>query len=116
MNFNKLLDYNPEPAIESELAYLIIRIIEYNTNLYIKENNYSMRRFETLILEYVPYVNETLRTTGLYQELIEPNEANEEKNKEENYDAQEQFDALDIDDYEQDDDYDGAVEVLHGEE
>jgi hypothetical protein len=116
MNFNRLLDYNTQPAIQSELAHLIIRIIEYNMNLYHKENNFDIRKFEFLVLGDVPYIDETVRPIGLYQELFAEGEIDENKIKENNYDAQEAKDSLDIDDYEVDDDIDGAAEALDGYE
>lgn len=116
MNFNRLLDYNTQTAIQSELAHLIIRIIQYNMELYLKENNYDIRRFEYLVLGDVPYVDETIRPIGLYQELFAEGEIDENKIKENNYDAQEAKDSLDIDDYEVDDDIDGAAEALDGYE
>jgi len=112
MNFNKLLDYNPSTAIHSELAYLIIKIIEYNMNLYIKDNNYNIRKFEYLVLGDIPYINETVRPIGLYQELFTDGEINQDKINESNYDAQEAKDAFDIDDYEVNDDIDGKIEAL----
>ena len=116
MNFNRLLDYNSQPAIKSELAHLIIKIIQYSMELYIKENNYNIRRFEYLVLGDVPYIDETIRPIGLYQELFAEGEIDEIKIKENNYDAQEAKDAFDIDDYEVDDDIDGAIEALDGYE
>jgi hypothetical protein len=116
MNFNRLLDYNSQPAIQSELAHLIIKIIQYSMELYIKENNYDIRSFEYLVLGDVPYIDETIRPIGLYQELFAEGEIDEIKIKENNYDAQEAKDAFDIDDYEVDDDIDGAIEALDGYE
>ena len=112
MNFNKLLDYNTQSAIQSELAHLIIKIIQYNMKLYLKGNNYDIRKFEYLILGDLPYIDETIRPIGLYQELFAEGEIDENKIKENNYDAQEAFDSLDIDDYEVDDDIDGTAEAL----
>ena len=116
MNFNRLLDYNTQTAIQSELAHLIIRIIQYNMELYLKENNYDFRKFEYLVLGDVPYIDETIRPIGLYQELFAEGEIDENKVKENNYDAQEVKDSLDIDDYEVDDDIDGTAEALDGYE
>jgi hypothetical protein len=116
MNFNRLLDYNPQTAIQSELAHLIIVIIQYNMQLYFKENNYDIRRFEYLVLGDVPYIDDTVHPIGLYQELFSEGEIDENKIKENNYDAQEAKDSLDIDDYEVDDDIDGAAEALDGYE
>jgi len=114
MNFNRLLDYNSQTAIQSEIAYLIIKIIQYNTELYIKDNNYDIRRFEYLVLGDIPYIDETIRPIGLYQELFGENELDENKIKENNYDAIEAMNALDIDDYEVDDDIDGTAEAFDG--
>uniref|UniRef100_A0A6C0DA89 Uncharacterized protein n=1 Tax=viral metagenome TaxID=1070528 RepID=A0A6C0DA89_9ZZZZ len=116
MNLNRLLDYNTLPAIESELAYLIIRIIEYSFKIYYKEHNYfEIRKFDYLLLSDIPYINETVRLDGFYQELVTSQEIDDEKVKEQNYDAQEAFDSLDIDDYDQDDDIDGNMEALDGD-
>jgi len=116
MNFNRLLDYNPQTAIQSELAHLIIRIIQYNMEIYLKENNYDFRKFEHLVLGDVPYIDETIRPISLYQELFGEGDIDENKIKENNYDAQEAKDSFDIDDYEVDDDIDGAIEALDGYE
>ena len=112
MNFNKLLDYNKQPAIESELAHLIIKIIEYDIFLYFKENNYYTRKFEYLILGDLPYIDETVKPIGLYQELLTSQEIDDEKIKEENYDAYEENNALDIDDCEMNDDVDDSAELF----
>ena len=112
MNFNRLLDYNTQYTIQTELAHLIIRIIEYSMNTYLKENTYGLRKFEHLISNQSPYIDETMRPIGLYQELFSEGEINDIKNQ--NYDAQEAFDSLDIDDYEVNDDIDNAIEALDG--
>jgi hypothetical protein len=113
MNFNRLLDYNPQTAIQSELAYLIIRIIKFNMDTYFKEYNFDIRKFEYIVLNDTPYINETTKPIGLYQDLFE---TEIDKIKENNYDAREAIDSLDIDDYEIDDDIDGAAEALDGYE
>jgi hypothetical protein len=115
MNFNRLLDYNTQPAIESELAYLIIRIIEYSFNTYLKEHtNFEVRQFDYLNLSDAPYADETIRLVGYYQELITVNEIDEQNLDEKNYDAQEELDAFDVDDYDVDDDIDGNAEAFDG--
>jgi hypothetical protein len=114
-NFNRLLDYNKQPAIESELAHLIIKIIRYLFNLYYRPySNYNVRKFDYLLINEIPYIDDTLKVVGHYQELLTKQEIDDKEKKEENYSAQEAFDSLDIDDYEQDDDIDGAAEALDG--
>ena len=115
-NFNKLLDYNDLPAIQSELSYLIVTIIQFCFNINFKDTQYDLRKFEYLVIQDIPYVDERIKPVGLYQELQNSDEIDETKNKEVNEDAQEVIDALDIDDYDQDDDIDGTMEALDGDE
>ncbi len=116
-NFNRLLDYNKQPVIESELAHLLIKLIRYLFNLYYRPySNYNIRKFDFLLLNETPYIDETLKVVGHYQELLTQQEIDDPDKKEESYSAQEAFDSLDIDDYEQDDDIDGTAEALDGYE
>jgi hypothetical protein len=116
-NFNRLLDYNKQPVIESELSHMIIKIIRYLFNLYYRPySNYHVRRFDFLLINETPYIDETLKIVGHYQELLTQQEIDDPEKKDEQYSAQEAFDSLDIDDYEQDDDVDGAAEALDGYE
>lgn len=116
MNLNRLLDYNSQPAIESEIAYLIIRIIQYSSELYLKENNYSeIRKFDYIILCDEPYIDETVRIAD-NQDIVKAIDPDAKIiNDEQNYDAQEIIDAFDIDDYEKDDDIDGNIEAFDGD-
>ena len=115
-NFNKLLDNNKQPAIESQIAYLIITLIKYSLNIYLIENNiYELRKFEYVVLANDDkYKDDTVRYFDLYEELVTTDEINEEEIKEKNYDAKEAFDSLDIDEYDIDDDIDQSAEVLDG--
>ena len=114
-NFNRLLDYNKQPAIESELAHLIIKIIKYVFNLYYRPySNYNIRKFDFLLLNETPYIDDTLKIVGHYQELLTQQEIDDPNKKEEAYSTQEAFDSLDIDDYDVDDDIDGTAEALDG--
>ncbi len=116
-NLNRLLDYNKQPVIESELAHLIIKIIKYLFNLYYRPySNYNVRKFDFLLINETPYIDETLKIVGHYQELLTQQEIDDPEKKDEAYSAQEAMDSLDIDDYEQDDDIDGAAEALDGYE
>jgi len=112
-NFNKLLDYNEDVSVQSELSYLIIRMIEYFMELYIKENNYSeLRKFDYLTLIDEAYIDERVHYNDAF-DLVDEND--EEKMNEEKYNAEEENGALDIDDYDQDDDIDGNMEALDGD-
>jgi len=123
-NFNKLLDYNTQPAIESELAHLLVKIIKFLFNMYYRPYfNYNIRKFDYLLLNETPYIDETLKMVGHYQELLTQQEIDDDKkNKEEDEDnIKNASDALDIDDYvdEEDakyDDIDYSTEALDGYE
>ena len=121
-NLNKLLDYNTQPAIESELAHLIIKIIKFLFNMYYRPYfNYNIRKFDYLLLNETVYIDETLRVVGHFQELLTQSEIDDPDKKEEEYNVKEATYALDIDDYsdEEDkkyDDIDNSVEALDGYE
>ena len=121
-NLNKLLEYNTQPAIESELAHLIIKMIKFLFNLYYRPYyNYNIRKFDYLLLNETVQIDETLKVVGHYQELLTQNEIDDPLKKEEEYNLKEATDALDIDDYvdEEDakyDDIDYNVEALDGYE
>lgn len=121
-NLNKLLDYNTQPAIESELAHLIIKIIKFLFNMYYRPYfNYNIRKFDYLLLNETVYIDETLRVVGHFQELLTQSEIDDPDKKEEEYNMKEATDALDIDDYsdEEDkkyDDIDNSAEALDGYE
>jgi len=116
-NFNRLLDYNKQPVIQSELAHLIIKIIKYLFNLYYRPySNYNVRKFDFLLINETPYIDEKLKIVGHYQELLTQQEIDDPNQKDEKYSEQEAVNSLDIDDYEQDDDIDGTAEALDGYE
>lgn len=117
-NLNKLLDYNSENIIESELAHLIIKTINYVTKLYYKDySNIDIRKFDYIITnEAAPVIDTNIASVGIYNELVNENEIDQEQINEKNYDAQEAKDAYDIDDYEVDDDIDGSTEAFDGYE
>ena len=116
-NFNRLLDYNKQPVIQSELAHLIIKIIKYLFNIYYRPySNYNVRKFDFLLINETPYIDEKLKVVGHYQELLTQQEIDDPNQKDEKYSEQEANNSLDIDDYEQDDDVDGAAEALDGYE
>jgi hypothetical protein len=116
-NFTKLLDYNNQPAIESELAHLLVKIIKFLFNIYYRPYfNYNVRKFDYLLLNETPYIDESLKVVGHYQELLSQQEIDDPNKVEDEYSNQEANDALDIDDYEKDDDIDGTAEALDGYE
>jgi len=115
--FNKLLDYNPQVGIQSELAYLLIRIIKLSFNLYYRPyNNSQVRKFDFVLINETPYIDDKLKVVGFYQELLSNKEADEKKEKDNdaNYDAKQEFESLDIDDFEVNDDFDEGVDALDG--
>ena len=121
-NLNKLLDYNDQPAIESELAHLIIKIIKFLFNMYYRPYyNYHIRKFDYLLLNEAPYIDETLRVVGHYQELLTKQEIDDPENKDVEYTNKEENESLDIDDYGdnedgQYEDIDETIEALDGYE
>ena len=116
-NLNKLLDYNKQPAIESELSHLLIKIIRFAFNLYNRPySNYNIRKFDLLLVTEAPYVDETIKVVGHYQELLTQQEINDPDRKENEYSSKQETEALDIDDYEVNDDIDETAEALDGYE
>ena len=117
MNLNRIIDYNTQPVIQSELCNLIIHILLYVLQLYYKDyDNAQLRKFDYLLMTDTPYKDENIRLVGLYSELINAQEIDTNEIKNNNYDAQEAKDSLDIDDYEIDDDIDGSAGALDGYE
>ena len=112
-NLNRLLDYNTQ----KEVVYLIVRIIEHLFNLYyIPYTNFHIQKFDTLLFIDTPFIEDALKPTGYYQDLLTQDEIDDPEREEANYDEQEAKGSLDIDDYEVNDDEDGVVETLHGED
>ena len=108
-NFNNILDFNTEPAIETELAYFFIKIIEYAFNFYYKSyNNSEIRKFDLLLIKEAPIIDDVIK-------LSDNQEIDDEKIKEEQYTANEEMNSLDIDDYDKDDDIDESMEALDGD-
>ena len=114
-NFNLLLDDNTESTIQSDLAYLIIKLIKYSFNFYYKPyNNFNIRQFDYFLLNDLSYIEENYIGIGYYQELLTKEEIDDPDKKEQIITDYEELNALDIDDYEVDDDIDGAAEALDG--
>jgi hypothetical protein len=116
-NLDRLLSYNTMPVIQSELSYLIIKIIKFSFNSYYRPySNYMIRKFDYMLINEIPYKDENVKMVGHYMELLSREEIDDPNKKDEKYDDKEAKDSLDIDDYEQDDDIDGTMEALDGYE
>jgi hypothetical protein len=110
-NFNKLLDSNDN----NEICYLIVRIISQLFNTYYTPYaNYNIQRFDILLFTDTPFIDETLKPSGYYQELLTKEEIDDHDRKDAAYDELEAKESLDIDDYEVDDDIDGVGEMMDG--
>jgi hypothetical protein len=115
LGFNRLLDYNTQVSIQSELAHLIIKLIKFSFNQYYRPySNSAIRKFDYILINETPYIDDNLKVVGFYQELLNNKEVEDqkEKQKNENYDAQQAFESMDIDDYEVNDDVDETMEAL----
>ena len=104
---------------KSILALMIVNIILDNYNNYFVElSNIQIRSFSKVLLSEAPYIDESLRVVGSYQELVDVNEIDEkqkEEEKEKEYDKKEEQTSLDLDDYEEDDlfdDFDPSDEFM----
>jgi hypothetical protein len=116
-NLNKLLDYNTQNSVASELAHLIVKLIKYSFHLYYKSyTNYNIRKFDYLLLNDNPSIDETLKVVGHYQELLSHQEIEDPNKKEEIENAREELDAVDIDDYDRTDDIDDFAETFDNNE
>jgi hypothetical protein len=85
-----------------------------NKHLTIDYTNLEIRKYDYLLINELPYMDDKAKFVGLYQELVNSQDIDEEKVKQENEDAKEVHDSLDVDDYEVDDDIDGAAEAFDG--
>ncbi len=117
MSLNRLLDYNKQPAIESELSHMIVKIFKtFNKNTLVDYTNIEIRKYDYLLTNEIPYMDDQVKLVGIYQELVNIQDIDDEKIKEQNEDLREEMNAFDIDDYEVDDDIDGTAEAFDGYE
>ena len=108
-NFNKLLEYN----YNIDMGYLLIQIIQFIFNLYyIPYDNYDIRKYDYLLLNDPPNIDENLKIVGFYQELLTLEEIDNPTKKENDYEEQEIKDAFDIDEYEYNDDFDETMDAF----
>ena len=111
-SFNKLLDYNNN---NNEICYLIVRIITHIFNTYYTPySDYNIQRFDILLFTETPFIDDTLKPTGYYQDLLTKEEIDDPERKDAAYDEEQAKESLDIDDYEVDDDIDGVGEMMDG--
>ena len=105
-NLNRLIDYNEDKNIKTNLSYLIVNIISYLFyEYYLSLEETEFRKFDFLLLNDTPYLDESLRVEGYYQELVDSRDINKEENEEKMYNMNEEATALDIDEYDEDDLY-----------
>ena len=102
----KLLKYNKKSNFYAEIANFIINII-YNIHnkYYIPLNHIDLTRFNYLLINETPYLDESLKVIGYYNELINTNELDEDAMKQNEYNANEELSSLDIDDNDSDNDF-----------
>ena len=115
-SLSQLIEYNELPAIRTNICHMIIKIIMYSySSYYIPLENYQIRKFDSILLTEAPYIDESQKVVGYYKDLVNINEIDDEKMKEEAYDMNEEMTALDVDDFEKEDlflDYEAMDEVL----
>ena len=68
--------------------------------LYVERNS-QIRKFDSILSVDAPYIDESSRVVGYYQELVNVKEIDEDANKEKEYDMNEENNALDIDEYDE---------------
>ena len=103
-NLNKLININTNPGIQTSLCYMIIKLIIFCYKIYyIPIENNMIRRFDSLLLNDSPYMDDSMKVVGYYMDLVNTKEVDDTIIKEINYDMNEEKTALDIDDYERED-------------
>ena len=63
---------------------------------YVPIDNSEIRKFDSLLLTETPYIDESMKVVGYYQDLVNVKEIDDDKDKEKNYDINEEMGALDI--------------------
>ena len=77
---------------------MIVKLIHFSFNhYYIPYDNFQVRKFDALILKDRPYIDESLRVIGFYQELVDVNSIDEEQTRDMLMEAQEEINSYDID-------------------
>lgn len=102
-NFIRLIQYNDKGYMYT----MIVKLIHYSFNkFYIPYENINIRRFDKLIINDKPYIDESLRIIGYYQELVEIDNIDRDEIEDMKIDAEEEINSYDIDEYAENDDDD----------
>jgi hypothetical protein len=102
-NFNKLLKYNHNNKIK--VLYSFIIIIDYMFNEYFITNNYILNKFTKTIYTDETYLDDSMRVYGVYGELVDDEDIDDEEQYENELNSREEQESLDIDNYSDDDHY-----------
>lgn len=102
----KLLRYNKKSNYYTEIVNLTTNIIY---DVFIKNykplNHIDLIRFDYLMIYDNPYVDESLKVIGYYNELMTEEEINNPETMDKEYNANEENNAIDVDDMGSDDDF-----------
>ena len=94
-NLKRLLEYNEN---KTNIVNMVIKLIHFSFNhYYIPYENFQIRKFDSLILKDRPYIDESLRVIGFYQELVDVNTIDEQKTNDMLLEAEEERNAYDLD-------------------
>ena len=108
-NLERLINYNEESMIKTNISSMIMKIIYYNFNqFYIPFENNLVRKFDH-ILSSDTYIDDSMIASGYYQDLINTEEIDDRQKedvKDKESELQEEMTSLDIDDYDEDDVFD----------
>ena len=111
---NKLIEYNTNKRLQSEICYMIVSIIKYLFSIYYKLN-YSIEVQKFYILSKIDndsIVDERVTFVGMYSELLKQEDLENEELLEKKYDAEQEGEAIDYDDYDSDDAvFDNDIEI-----
>lgn len=94
-NLKRVVEYNKG---KTNIVNMIVKLIHFSFNhYYIPYDNFQVRKFDALILKDRPYIDESLRVIGFYQELVDVNSIDEEQTRDMLMEAQEEINSYDID-------------------
>ena len=111
-NIEKLLDSNENISNISEIGNMIVTIIyDMFLSYYKSMSDYNIRKFDFLLINYSPYVDEKIRVSEKYQDIL-TKEIVDDINAEDAYIENEELEAVDLDDYDVDDDIDDRVDAI----
>lgn len=113
---NKLVEYNKNKKLQSELSYMIISIVKFLFNTFYKLNySIDIQKFYVLskLIDDDSMVDERVSFVGMYSELLKQEDLENEELLEKQYDAEQEGNAIDYDDNDSDDDFafDNDIEI-----